>query len=329
MQDPTVELVDRLRPVVARHTRRTPLVASEWLGEALGAEVWLKCENLQVTGSFKARGAVAALAEASEDARARGVVTASTGNHGQALARAARLFGTRCTVVVPRAAPATKRARIRGFGAELREAPAEGYDAAERWAREHAAERGAAFVSAFEDAAVIAGNGGTSALEVLEDAPELDLWLLPAGGAGLVVGAGLVARARRPATRVVAVNAERAPALWRSRRDGRPWLELASDEPTLADGVEGGVGAETFRLSLETVDDVVLAREASVLTAMRGLLERERLLVEGAGALGVAALLDGAVELPRPGRAPRVGVWLTGANVDLAVVREIAGTPGA
>ncbi len=307
------ELVQAVLPAVREHALRTPLLESARLSERTGGTVLLKCENLQRTGSFKLRGALAALAQLREPER--GVFTVSTGNHGQALACAAQRLAIPCTVVVPRGAAANKVLKIRARGARVLTAPFDGFDDAQAWALESAALPGA-FVSAYEDAAVAAGNGGTCALELFEQAGELDAIVVPSGGGGLVVGIGVVARALAPRTRVVAVNPIASPALWLSRRDGRAHVHLAS-AATLADAVEGGVGAENYRLSRGLVDDVVTVSETSIRSAMRDTLLHEKLVVEGAGALGVAAVTEGLVQ----GR--RIAVLLTGGNVDTSLVAEI------
>jgi threonine dehydratase len=307
MDGPTIELVDRIRREVAGQVRRTPLLRSEWLSAQTGADVLLKCENLQRTGSFKLRGAVAALVAD----RPGAVVTASAGNHGQGLALAARAVGVPCTVVVPRTAPAIKAEGIRALGARLVRAPHDGYDETEAWARAHLTELGGRFVSAFDDPAVMAGNGGTLALELVEDAGHLDVVVVPCGGGGCAVGMGATLRTRSPGTRVVAVNTDASPGMWMSRRDGRAHLRVEG-RPTICDGLEGGVSARTYELALELVDDVVLATEATIRAAVREIAVREHLVVEGSGAAGVAALLDRAVDVG----GQRVAVLLSGGNID-------------
>lgn len=309
-----LELVRAVRPAVDAHARRTPLLESTWLSERTGRRVLLKCESLQETGSFKLRGALAALDRMAPELRERGVFTASTGNHGQALAFAAAKLGVPCTVVVPRGAPENKVGKIRSRGAEVIPAPTAGYDAAQEWALGVGAPEGATYVSPYEDAAVAAGNGGTTALEILEDAPDVDAFVVPTGGGGLVVGVGAVARALAPDARVIAVNPEASAALWRSREEGRAYTTLDETNgggPTIADGVEGGVGAENYRLAETLVDEVRRVPEAEIESAMGQLFVRERLVVEGAGALGVAAVLAA------PPEARCVAVIVTGGNVDL------------
>ena len=312
----TLELVQRVRQAVDEFARRTPLLRSEWLSRQTGKSVFLKCENLQLTGSFKLRGALAAISELSAAQREQGVLTCSTGNHGQGLAFAAERAGVACKVVVPLGAAANKLAKIRGLGGEVVEAPGNGYDEALAWMFERADELGGTYVSAFEDAAIIAGNGGTTALEIFEDTEALDTIVAPTGGGGLICGVGLVARDLAPSARIIGVNPERSPALWMSRRDGRAYTTLEPAE-TLADGVEGGVGAANFELAKTLVDDVVCVGEDQIESAMREVLLREKLLIEGSAALGIAALLAGQIE------GERVAVILSGGNLDPTLIRRL------
>lgn len=301
-------LSERVHPSVRRHTRRLPLLRSSWLSDLAGAEVWLQLENFQVTGSFKVRGALAALAELGERARG-GVVASSAGNHGLGLAFAARQVGVPCTVVVPENVPTNKERSMRDLGARVVHAPHLGYDATQMWTLAHLSDLGGEFVSPFDDPAVIAGNGGTLALEILEARPEVDAIVAPCGGGGLLAGLGCIVSSRGHPARIFGVNSEASPAMWASRRDGRPWLEYAGG-PTVAEGLEGGVGRVTFPLIEATVDDLTVVPEAMLRRAMVDLARHEHMIVEGAAAAGVAALLVGA----RPGH--EVVVIVTGANLD-------------
>jgi threonine dehydratase len=311
-----LDLVERVRRAAAAYTRRTPLIASDWLSEASGCEVLLKCENLQVTGSFKARGAFAAITELSAAERASGVITSSAGNHGQGLALAARRFGVPCTVVVPSSIPAIKEAAIRAHGARVLRSPHGGYDRTQAWTLERLEELGGVFISPFEHPAVIAGNGGALAWEVFDEAPGIDLLVIPCGGGGCAIGAGVAARALSPRTRILAVNSDASPAMWRSRRDGRPHLAIES-RPTIAEGIEGGVSETSYRLAERYVDEVVACREETIRRAVADVLRQDHLLIEGAAAAGVAAVLEGKA------RAPRVALVLTGGNIDPGLLREL------
>lgn len=307
---PTPELVARVASVVARHARRTPILPSPWLTRLTGRPVVFKCENLQVTGSFKVRGALAALEVMPPERRARGVVTASAGNHGLGLAYAARCFGTPCTVVVPRDTPRVKTEGIEALGARVIRAPHPGYDETQAWTLEHPPEPEATFVSPFEDPAVMAGNGGTLFTEIQEDAPELDVLVVPCGGGGLANGLGMMAmEAGGDGPRIVGVNTDASPGMWLSRRDGRAHLAVRS-EPTIAEGIEGGVGETTYRLGLRWIEDVLVVPEAAVRDAVVDVLCRDHLVLEGAAAAAVAAVAGGQVH------GERIGVVLTGSNID-------------
>ncbi|MDQ3388798.1 MAG: threonine/serine dehydratase [Gemmatimonadota bacterium] len=292
---------------------RTPLERSDWLSAAAGAEVYLKLENQQRTGSFKLRGAynaVALHAEAGVDA----LVTASAGNHGAGVAWSARALGLRATVFVPAGAPETKRRRIARLGAELRTVDG-GYDEAHAVALRHAESTGLPFVNAFSDPEVVAGQA-TVGVEILEELPGARTLLVPAGGGGLVCGIGIVARARRSGIRVVGVQTEIARALHDSLRAGA--LVAAPTAPSLCEGLAGDTDARSLALAMEVVDSVVLVREDAVRRAVRHLFMEEGWGAEPSGAVAVAALLEGAIQVRGP-----VALVLSGANVDAALFAEI------
>jgi threonine dehydratase len=289
--------------------RRTPLERSPWLSDAAGAEVYLKLETHQRTGSFKLRGAYNAAASLAPEERARGLVTASAGNHGQGLALAAALLGARATVYVPADAPEAKKQRIARHGAHLSEVEG-GYDDADRAARAHAAEHGAVFVHAFSDPAVVAGQG-TVGLEVARALPAVRTFVVPVGGGGLIGGIGVVARALGSGVRVVGVQSERTAAMHASLAAGRPVSPAYG--PTLCEGLSGDVDARSLALAREVVDAMVLVEEAAVRRAMRALFAREGVVAEGSAAVAAAALLEGVVEVEGP-----AAVVLTGGNVDAA-----------
>lgn len=308
----------RARRRIAPYLQRTPLVHSAWLSHAAGTRVSIKLESMQVSNSFKSRGAfnaVIARRERSSGALAP-LVTASAGNHGRALAVAAETFGLPLTVFTPLDAPTTKLDAIRRHGATLR-AEAGDYDAAERLAKAFAAATGAEFISPYNDADVIAG-GGTVALEIFEDAPDVDTIVTGIGGGGLISGMGIVARSVNAGCRVVGVEAEASCAFQTSVRAGR--LVDIVPGPTLADGLGGNPDPETvtFAIIQRVVDDIVTVSEAELTRAIVGLVESEHLIAEGAGAVGTAALLAGRI-------APlgsHVAVLLSGSNIDR---RRLAG----
>jgi len=294
----------RVRPYV----RRTPTERSEPLGELTGRELNLKLENLQLTGAFKIRGALSRLLAMPTDERAGGVITASAGNHGLGVALAARLLGISATVVVPTTVPLAKLTAIQRQGAEaVLEGPT--YDDAHAAAELLARERQLAYVHAFDDSDVIAGQG-TVALELLEDAPDLDAIVVPVGGGGLISGIAVAAKALRPSLRVIGVQASGSPALAESFREGRLMTAASS---TIADGIAvKRPGALAFDLINRLVDDVVTVTDEAIAEAIVLLLERHKLLAEGAGAAALAAILQGTI----PARLRRVGVIVSGGNVD-------------
>lgn len=303
----------RIRP----HVVRTPLERSAYLSDLCGAEVWLKLECFQRSGSFKLRGALNALLSLDDSARQRGVLTASAGNHGLGLAHAAAQTGVAATVVVPATASAAKVEALRQTGVELVLHGAD-YDTAETFARRLAAERGATFVSPYNHPAVIAG-GGTLALEVLEDRPDVELLVVPAGGGGLISGIGVAAKGIQPDIQVVGVQSFASPALHAAFNTGRLIAVPVAD--SLADGLAGNIepGSITFDLTRRYVDQVALVEEVDIAHAMRTVLEREHCLVEGSAAVAVAALQGGLLSLARR----RVALILTGRNVAASVLRVV------
>jgi threonine dehydratase len=302
---------------IAPFVRRTPLIPSPWLSRAAAADVSIKLESMQATGSFKARGAMHALLALRErEPGAGAVVTASAGNHGLALAWAARHLGFTVRVHLPSTAPQAKRDGLAALGAELIDAPT--YDEAEARAREDARTSGLAYVSPYNDPDVIAG-AGTVALEMLDDRPDLDVIVAPLGGGGLLAGTAIVAGAQSSPTATIGAEVEASPVFTTALANGR--ITEVAVRPTLADGLAGNLEphSATFALVERLVDRVVLVNEASLAAAMRGLVMHERLIAEGAGATAVAAVLEGGLGLA--GR--RVGVIVSGRNVDWEVLQRV------
>jgi len=309
MSDP-VDLSDirAARGLLSGVAIETPVESSRWLSDVVGSSVVLKCENLQRTGSFKIRGAYVRIARLSEDERARGVVAASAGNHAQGVALAARLTGASATVFMPEGAPIPKERATRGYGAEvifhgrfIEDSLAAAHEYAER--------TGAILIHPFDHADIIAGQG-TAGLEILEQVPDVRTVVVPTGGGGLISGVALAIKAQRPDVRVVGVQAEGAAAYPPSLAGGAP-LKLASMK-TMADGIAVGLPGElTFAAVRDHVDEIRTVNEESISRALLALLERAKMVVEPAGAVGVAALLDdpGGFEGP-------VAVVLSGGNVD-------------
>lgn len=306
---PALAAVDAAAGRIAPYVRRTPLERSAWLSREHGAEVALKLECWQPTGSFKLRGAMAALTALDPEARARGVLAVSAGNHGQALAWGAAALGVPATIVVPTSASRTKVEAMRAYPVELIEA-GEDYDAAERFARALAAERGRPFVSPYNDAEVVAGQA-TIARELLEQDPALDAIVVPCGGGGVLAGVALAAKALAPRLRVWGAEPAASPTM-RAALDAGGLVAIA-EEATIADGLAGNVepGSITYPLIARWVDDLVTVPEAGIRAAMRGAAAHDHLILEGSAAVALAAL----AHLPVAGL--RVAVIATGRNVTL------------
>ena len=296
---------------------RTPLLPCPWDGQ-----LWIKPESLQPVGSFKIRGATHAVARLDPTRRARGVVTHSSGNHGQALAYAARVHGVPCTVVIPEGAPTIKIERVRALGAEVRLVPpAERFTVADRIA----AEQGRTLVPPFDDRRIIAGQG-TLGVEVVEELPEVDVVLVPVGGGGLASGVATAVKALRPATKVIGVE----PELAADARDSLTAGELRVWEPartyrTSADGLRTALSPLTFAHLRRRLDGIVTVSEEEIAAATARLVRDVRLVVEPSGAVTTAARMFHAAELP----AGRTVAVVSGGNVDPAVLAAAAARPAA
>jgi len=306
---------ERLRGGIVETDCRRSFALEERLGG--GARVALKAEFQQRTGSFKDRGALHKLLVMGEAARGRGVVAASAGNHAQALAFHAARLGAACSIVMPEGAPLVKVANTKRHGAcvvETGQTLSDGLKEVERLADRC----GSTPVHAFDDLDVIAGQG-TMALEMIEQAPEAIVFVAPVGGGGMIAGVASAVKALRPQARVVGVEAEAAPAAFESLRAGRPVRVESAD--TLADGIAvKRVGDLTFPMLQALVDDVVLVSEAEIASAVFFLLEREKVVVEGAGAVGVAALLAGKAPLAE---GETVACVLSGGNIDVNIISRL------
>ena len=318
MRESLDELFDRLvkaRERLSGHAHLTPVATSRTLDERVGGRIFLKCENLQRVGAFKFRGAFNAISNLSAAQREAGVVAYSSGNHAQAVALAGRLLGVDTTIVMPHNAPRPKRAATEEYGANVVE-----YDPEEERRRE-VAERlakksGAAIVPPYDHVDIVAGQG-TAAAELHEQTPGLDLLLVPCGGGGLLSGCAVATRKLAPGCRVIGIEPELADDAARSFRTGK--LHSVRNPPTIADGTRTpSLGKINFEIVRELVDDIRTVSEDAIKEAVLFLLQRTKLVVEPSGALGVAALLTGAVE---PGEC--TGVILSGGNIDPPVLAGI------
>ncbi|WP_309238234.1 threo-3-hydroxy-L-aspartate ammonia-lyase [Actinoplanes aureus] len=295
---------------------RTPVIRSRTLDERVGARVFLKAENLQRVGAFKFRGAYNAISRLSAEQLARGVATYSSGNHAQAVALAARELGSTAVIVMPEDTPAAKLDAVRGYGAEIVI-----YDRytgdREEIGRRLAAERGFALIPPYEHPHVIAGQG-TAALELLEDAGELDAIVVPVGGGGLIAGSAVAAKGVQPGIRVVGVEPRAGDDTKRSLAAGE---RVRIDIPrTIADGQAAPIPGElTFSINKELVDEIVLVSDDELRDALRFAVDRLKLVLEPSGASGPAALLAGRLD-PVPAR---IGVIISGGNVGAARLAEL------
>jgi len=303
--DEVRQAAERLKP----WAHVTPVLTSRTLDERCGGPVFLKCENFQRVGAFKFRGAMNALLQLSDGEKARGVVTHSSGNHAQALALAGKLLKIPVCVVMPRTAPAIKRAATEGYGATIvscEPTQADREATVERLIAEH----GYTLIHPFDDWRIIAGQG-TAAWELLDQAGPLDVVLSPVGGGGLLSGTAITLKGRSPSTHVVGAEPEKVDDAARSFRSGN--LEPTNNAQTIADGLRTSLGPKTFAVIREQVDDIVTVSEVEILEAMRFLWERLKIVVEPSSAVAVAPVLLGKL----PVRGQRVGIIVSGGNVDV------------
>lgn len=317
-QELTQQDVHRARSAIAPWIRRSPLIPSATLSSRNGARVFLKLETLQDTGSFKIRGATNRLAHMTDDQRRRGVVTVSSGNHGPAVALAAARLGVRAVVCLSHLVPTNKRENVERHGGEVRIA-GRSFDEAAAEAERLIAAEGLVPVPAFDDAQVVAGQG-TIGLELLEDLPDLDTVVVPLSGGGLIGGIALALKAASRDIRVVGVSMERGAAMIESQRAGKP--VQVEELSTLADALGGGIGLDnhyTFALVRDAVDDLVTVSEAEIADGIRHAFREERQIVEGAGVVGIAALLAGRIS----DIGSTVAVVVSGRNIDTDQLLEI------
>jgi len=295
-----------LKPLI----EHTPMVHSKALSASTEADIYLKFEQMQRGGSFKVRGATYKLSRLPEEQRRAGVITASAGNHAQGVAIAAAYYGVPCTIVVPENAPLTKVTATQSYGANVVLWGAT-YDDAVQHSFTLQQELGATYIPAFDDRDVVIGQG-TLGLEMLTEVPHADVIVVPIGGGGLISGIALAARAMKPSITIIGVEAAGAASMRASLDAGQ--LQTLPALATIADGIAiKRPGKITFPLIQQLVDDVVLVKDEQIIKAALLLMERHKILVEGAGAVGVAALLNGTLQL----KGKHVLVTLTGGNIDI------------
>jgi threonine dehydratase len=306
----TLETIREAASRIAPYAERTPVLTSRSLDKASGATVFLKCENFQKIGAFKFRGAMNAVLSLDESQKSVGVITHSSGNHGQALARAGQLLGVPVCVVMPRTAPAVKRKATEDFGARVVLCEPT-LAARESTVSELMAQAGYELVHPFNDWRVIAGQG-TAAIEFLEQAGPLDAVITPIGGGGLAGGTSIAVKALSPSTLVIGAEPARADDARQSLISGQ--IEPSGDPKTMADGLRTSLADKTFAVIQKNVDEIVSATEEEMLAAMRFVWERFKIIIEPSCSVPVAPLLFGGL---RHLEGKRVGVIITGGNVDL------------
>jgi len=315
-QPVTLNDVYKARKVVSKYLTRTPLVTSPILSKRLGFEAYVKCENLQPIGAFKVRGGVYLVSKLSEEEKRRGVITASTGNHGQSIAYAASLFGVKAIVAVPENSNPNKVEAIKNFGAHV-EFRGSDFDEARLWVEEEAKRKGYRYIHSANEPLLIAGVG-TLYLEIMEDLPDVEAILVPIGGGSGATAACIVAKSINPEVKIIGVQAEKAPAVYLSWKN-KKFIETKSAE-TFADGLATRV---PFKLTLDIInrliDDIVLVSEEEIKKAVLTLLETIHQLAEGAGAASTAA----AFKLRRKLQGKKVVLVLTGGNLTLQSLRDV------
>ncbi|OQY80164.1 MAG: hypothetical protein B6D41_21425 [Chloroflexi bacterium UTCFX4] len=306
---------DDARTIIHNKLHRTPTASASALGEIAGVNLFLKCEQFQKTGSFKPRGALNKLAHLSEAERARGLVSASAGNHAQGLSYAARAFGAHATIVMPQDAPQAKIDAVRGYGGEIvfTESVNTMFDKMLELQRAH----NYTIAHPFDDPYVIAGQA-TIGLEIFEDVPDAEYVFVPIGGGGLISGIAAALKWQNPKIKIIGVESNAGGAYFASVRAGKNTRVVCT--PTIAGGIVCPmIGENNYPMLQEFVDDVVLVNDDELKIAIRLLLERCKMLVEGAGAAATAAIVAKKVSLPKNARVVAV---LSGGNVDLARLKE-------
>lgn len=322
MPDPIIDLaqlIDEAAEFLRGRIRHTPLEFSPGLSQVLGVPVWLKLESMQLTGSFKIRGALFRISKLTAEERRDGVITCSAGNHGKAVAYAAHEAGVRATICVPRSVDRSKYDGMVALGAEVLVSEFDGYDDTDEWARGIAVDRGLTFLSPFDDYAVMAGNGGTTGVETIEDFPTARNFILPVGGGGLAAGFAYAVKQRRPDdAAVIGCQHVLSPALRMSLDAGHAITKLPAVE-TMAGGVEGGIGALAFGVLGPLIGSVALVSEDEILESVRWMIQHHQYLIEPTAAVTVAACLSGKI---RKLDEPAV-VLISGRNVSADAVKKI------
>ncbi len=295
---------------------KTPLAEAPLLSQRVDAKVYLKKENLQITGAYKIRGAYNKISSLSNEEKKRGVIAASAGNHAQGVAYSARVFGVPATIIMPEATPLLKVVGTKALGAEV-VLKGENYDEAYEYALQYAKDNNLTFIHPFKDDKVMAGQG-TVALEMYDEVDDLDMILVPIGGGGLISGIGSAIKQLDPHIKIIGVTAKGAPAMYESFKEKKALG--TSDVRTIADGIAvRDANEKNLKIILECVDDIVQVDDEEIANAVLFLLEKQKLVVEGAGAVGVAALMHDKIEV----KDKKIGVVISGGNIDVGMLSVI------
>ena len=312
-----LERIKKAQETIKEVVRRTPLFYTSTFSKQCGCNLYLKCENKQKTGAFKLRGAYNKVANLTEEEKSKGVIASSAGNHAQGVAYAATAFGVKATIAMPVTAPQAKVQATKGYGAEVVQA-GQVYDECYAKALEVQKETGATFLHPFNDVDVIAGQG-TIALEILEDLPNADVIVVPIGGGGLISGIATAAKAIKPSIRIVGVEPEIIPSAKVSRENGKVTTLPAAG--SLADGISvATVGQECFKYIEKYVDEIVTVSEDEIAHGMFSMMERNKLIAEGSGAVPLAALLAKKIDGIE---GKNVVALVSGGNVDMAKISKV------
>lgn len=308
---PTLDDIREAHRRISAHIHNTPLLRCEALDAMAGARLFFKCENLQKTGSFKARGATNAVLQLGDAEAARGVVTVSSGNHAAAIARAARARGIPAFIVMPSNAPATKCRAVEGYGGKITFCEPN-MQARETVAKKLLEETGGALIHPYDNPRVIAGQG-TAALEIFERVPDLDFLLVPVSGGGLLSGSAIAAKSLRPTVQVIGCEPAGADDAFRSLASGR--IEPVGNPDTIADGLRAQLCPLTFAILRQRVDRILTVTEAEIVSAMRDVWERMKLIIEPSAAVAAAPALQRALGPAAAGK--KIAILISGGNVDL------------
>jgi len=319
----TLQTIEKARKDTAALIKQTPLVRSEFFSKLSSAEVFLKLENLQITKSFKPRGAVNKLLHLKAEEVDRGIITASAGNHGQAVAYAAQKLSLPVRVVVPVSTPKVKIEGMKKYGANL-VLFGDNYDGAERRAKKLARRDGCAYISPYDDELIISGHG-TVGLEIVEALPEVDVVVVPVGGGGLISGVSISVKSTKPETEIVGVQSEASPVMYESLKAGK--IVEAKKGKTIAEGLSGGLekDALTFEIAKNCVDRILLVKEATIRKAVYLLWTHDRQMVEGSGAAAIAPILEDSKLF----ESKTVVSLITGGNIDDDLFKEILASEGS